>query len=835
MSDKNKPQPDEKDIFWGKTATRKAVTLKRMTFAAFARLMQTANDRMVHTVDQYHALSKPDKGAAKDNRYWTPCSFSKPERALANANKIQLIALDIDGGTFAKTINPDHMHYLTDFDGLPFSWILHSTTGHTIENPRYRLIVDADGYLDPIHYSSTVLTLSKLVGLDSALVTTESKVVCQAMYIPKLPVDAEYIFASNTMGREFTFADIDQTIPTVTATNRHSVDTLDDDPLEMACLQEQDDDKILSALSAIDPNCTRPEWLTICQALRHNYSADPERGFEIFHEWSREASAEKYHGEADCRKQWHNEKPNPKGKNAVKIGSLFHMAKEAGWSLRAVVKSSPTMEHLPDLHGKSVTDIFDTLCPELSEKQMPLYEREVANKAIFAHAKTLGCDIPLATIRKATRYKPKKEHYGWLKDWVFIEASKPYYLHKRMNRPPLPRQGFNDVHNHKCPADSEGRKLTAHDAHRIHLPEQYAVKTAYIPGKPFGIIQTDGARIYNTYRHTRLESSQDNMDDATRLLHQLINNTTDDAQERQLVWDFISHLIQQPQKRINWALLIQGTPGTGKQMLWKLLRLLNGIDNSHMIDGMTLLDNWSDYYGKKTFLFVDEVYAAGNDRFKINNILKPLIGNDYVLNKTKFESPEMVPNPTSIIMTTNHRDALPLEQDDRRVAMVFSHLTPDELKSPTMIAFFTEFTNRLDELAPTYLHILKNRKISSDFKPFGHAPVTVSKLKMAVMAKPMSTGAVEEAIEVGSAGITVDALSFKSLTDLLESSHPGQFNRNALRKALIELQYEQYMVNGKPYRYDHGGVKHPVWIRHAFRKDPYRVLKASFEIDDFDF
>lgn len=80
--------------------------------------------------------------------------------------------------------------------------------------------------------------------------------------------------------------------------------------------------KIRSALDAIDPGVSYEPWLQIGMALHAELG---EEGFAIWDTWS--ARSDKYPGSEGLRGHWRSFKPG-----AVKIGTLFHLAKGAGWT-----------------------------------------------------------------------------------------------------------------------------------------------------------------------------------------------------------------------------------------------------------------------------------------------------------------------------------------------------------------------------------------------------------------------------------------------------------------------------------------------------------------------
>lgn len=82
-------------------------------------------------------------------------------------------------------------------------------------------------------------------------------------------------------------------------------------------------DKLWSALSAINPDIEYPDWLSVLMAL---HSLSHPDGYLFAVEWSKTGS--KFQGEAEIEEKWAGFTAG----NGITIATLYHMAKERGWS-----------------------------------------------------------------------------------------------------------------------------------------------------------------------------------------------------------------------------------------------------------------------------------------------------------------------------------------------------------------------------------------------------------------------------------------------------------------------------------------------------------------------
>jgi hypothetical protein len=154
-------------------------------------------------------------------------------------------------------------------------------------------------------------------------------------------------------------------------------------------------DEIHSALEHISADCTRDDWVTIGMALHWAGSQTDQldQGLHIWNEWSKQSET-KYPGEREILGQWDSFKAHKA--TAVKLGSLFHIARKAGWTRPAVDVSemfkaiNATNPPMPPI------DLLEGLKPPPPEMRMDLWPSILATRANEV-AESVGCDplIPL--------------------------------------------------------------------------------------------------------------------------------------------------------------------------------------------------------------------------------------------------------------------------------------------------------------------------------------------------------------------------------------------------------------------------------------------------------
>ena len=151
-----------------------------------------------------------------------------------------------------------------------------------------------------------------------------------------------------------------------------------------------DQRRILSALEAIDPAILDYQgWLNIGMALK---SWDEEKGLDVWHEWSAKDPQRYEPGTLDGK--WRSFGGSREDK--ITLGTLFHMAEEAGWSRYAFLfpeEPPPALEErIEDLEfpreclPPEVVDYADEIATEFG------YETGSVAASMIAIASVLACD-----------------------------------------------------------------------------------------------------------------------------------------------------------------------------------------------------------------------------------------------------------------------------------------------------------------------------------------------------------------------------------------------------------------------------------------------------------
>ncbi len=152
-------------------------------------------------------------------------------------------------------------------------------------------------------------------------------------------------------------------------------------------------EEIRQALDAVPADCSRDEWVSIGMALHWAGTQTDQLGqaLQLWNEWSATAQF-KYPGEREILTQWVSFRPDKA--TAVKLGTLFHIAKQHGWQ-RPLPDASELFSKI-DMPVMEPLDVVDGLRPKPPEMMLDLWPAVLRQRSLEI-SESVGCDplVPL--------------------------------------------------------------------------------------------------------------------------------------------------------------------------------------------------------------------------------------------------------------------------------------------------------------------------------------------------------------------------------------------------------------------------------------------------------
>lgn len=752
--------------FTGKSVTSHTLTKSpASTFRDFIQQFINLPVPLSVTYAEYHAMSKKERANAKLVGYVVPCTFASSPwegRKIEHARPCNLVILDIDDANDARRFVQEPSLLIEALG--KFNFAAYQTISSTSEFPRIRVIVEADSI--PVErYPDAALTVGQLLGLPK--VTRESAIVCQPMFRPTVFADQDpelehpvlvMHFGGKTLKADDISTDVDS-LPGIVSGSKPSrgpssgsVDdflTFFQFPVEGVDLAQ-----IEEALTFIDADCSRPLWLEIAAALKHQFSAaHDDEAYTLFDTWS--ATGSKYEDDKDTGTVWKSFQEQAKGRKPVTIRSLLKRAVEGGWNSDKVKESSfRTVSNWITFECKSAVQLMNegvrriAAAPLLSHIEEGALLQTLVTKSRQDYQQPLPLmDVKreLKSLRESLIAKRSESaeviHPPWSLGFVYIAATDTFLRHR--TRQEYKKVAFDSVFARKLlPTAAElqaiGRDVNEQTLNTPkvfpslyllnHLKCQTVDDVTYNPSAPEDIITREEGKLFvNLYRRSFREADKSLANYAEDVLcEQLCNIITEPAYRTHLL-DWIAYHAQFPGSKVRHALLVQGVEGCGKTLLFGVIRAILGLDNTRLINSDTIKKGWNDWAFGSQVVCIEELRVAGQNRHELMNTLKEPITNDYLPVNERNKNTRNIQNRTNYMAFTNHHDAIVVGEDSRRWWVVKSKLQHKEQiraivdRDPE---YFSRFAESLTTHAGGYRHMFENRTISSTFRPSGPAPIT---------------------------------------------------------------------------------------------------------------
>lgn len=867
--------------YWGSNGV-KAPIHQLKNASSFAELALNYFDNGVvlpYTRAEYHALPKDQQKEVKLIAYVTSCSFKQgsTRRSDSNADKIQLVILDIDNPFEARDII-DSKEVIRDQMG-DLNFLIHTTISHTEESPRLRVVVSvAESELNTrralSRHVANLLGITRhthdnegnlidlTLGYDSCSVVTS-----QAFFRPVVFKDDDEgaVIVSRTSGVDLTVADLpadvfEEIVPEYSylGGNTDWEDSIEDLPIPNFKLEWLE-----QALDKLDPDAPDKSgnsyipWLFVICGCRHQFriEEEAERAFEIFNEWS--ARGAKYSGREATYRKWRSINPQPRGRRPITIRTPLKRAIKAGWDYS-------------DMAGEIQLD-FEEWLDQTNDKIVLAKEglariaatpfkdeNEIIQNDMLARLqkkmKSMGLSGMTASELKkqlkrekniAAPKELKDDRPTWLQPWCYIAPDNLFFnTHNKLSLSPV---SFDNTYNRemmKMVPDGQpnptGRPLVNAKDFALNVKEVSILDGVMYDPSFAGdttFMRFEGRNYVNTYRPpTVVGDPTKSVEAGTKFYNHLLWMVREPWIVEHLI-QIMAYSVQFPQNKIRHMALIQSVAGIGKTLMAEILTNAYGNHNTAVISGKKINGKFNGFFSSVHLAILEEIRVSGLSRFEVMDALKEVITNEIVTVEEKYKNPTKIINKIFMLGFTNHRDAIALEPHDRRFFCIESHLTEAEVMARSEAGYFDEIAllrepataeNNFEGLAEGFVHFL-NHVDCSNFDPNMRAPHTEYRQELIESSEnPLKTEIVEIIEDPKHSLVDSDIIALGALRSLCSQNTHAK----TIGVYLHELGY-------RPYRqYDTklfsvNGLRTTVWTNpNTFMEefgDPVEILRERAE------
>ncbi len=424
------------------------------------------------------------------------------------------------------------------------------------------------------------------------------------------------------------------------------------------------EEKIRKLLSYIDPDVLDYDgWCSVGMAI--NTQMPDAKGLEIWNEWSQQGRRYRVN---ECRARWNGFSPS----GTVRIGTLFHLAKEGGYRTDEKDEIARVVEHYNKTYAVVV----------------------IGSKLKILREKDKDTQDQLESWQLHYDLMSREDFRNWTEtDTLLVEKSDGKMV---------------KVKKADIWLASENRR-------------EYPNGVGFFPDN----IVPSGT--FNTWRGWTVKPKENKELLNLFLWHLLWIVCAGDKEINEYVLDWLADMLQDPGKPKGTAIVMRGTEGVGKGTLYQWLAPMFGPHATHLIDDHHLTGNFNNLLADTMLLFADEITWGGN--VKSAGKLKGLVTEKSIVIERKGIDSIKNKNYIRMIISSNSDWVVPAGAGARRWLV----LDVDADKKGD-IEYFTKLYHAMDNGGVEALaHYLMNRKITQDLHTAPHTDALVDQQVMSIM------------------------------------------------------------------------------------------------------
>jgi hypothetical protein len=381
-----------------------------------------------------------------------------------------------------------------------------------------------------------------------------------------------------------------------------------------------------------------------------------------------------------------------------------------------------------------------------------------------------GAEV-IAEIEKKQLDRTTKE--GWYERFAYIQDDDSYF--DLQDRREISRGTFNALFRHVSCLSIHPSKTQRRIEASVCFDENRQAKGAlalagitYAAGETV-LVSREGQVYGNRWIDQRPPVSDG--DASVWLEH--VERMIPEPFEREHVLNVMAYKLQNPNRKINHAVLHIGHPGSGKDTLWQpLLWGIGGesLGNVSIVRNEEITSQWGYALESEVMVFEELRQSEAKDRRALENHLKPIIAAppEFLQVNRKGLHPYHALNRIFVLAFSNERVPLSLPSDDRRWFVTFSD-APKMTEAEGM-AIWSWYKAGGLAAAAGWLY----RRDVSRFNPGASPPLTEAKIIMVEQGRSTAESYLVEMMQarLGEFSAGVVASPFYALCDRLSGGAP---------------------------------------------------------------
>lgn len=600
-------------------------------------------------------------------------------------------------------------------------------------------------------------------------------------------------------------------------------------------------------------------WITLIAALQIS-CRDQDEAYAIAREWSEQASN---FDETEFDLKWEKGFDHKSG-SLVTIASIIKVVKDIEYEEAAAAavdfkEGFMSCENMVDWYSWADSfrkaQIFGALRKAVVKVAAEKY-RIFENLRMTAGEKKeyLGFDY-------GSREMPE-----WLKDFAFSKSNDAF-IHKPTGDL-ITKGAFDTAFAQKCSFDDESFKPSVYASTVNKVPMvwdamYYPEMHGDMPGSkwkqadgllgPEYFYDRQGRMWLNTFDPESIPEPADTLSKLDKKAIEIIKDffvvLFPDTKERTYVMDWMAYVICNPTSRMNYSLLIRGAHGSGKTTLGVLMSKMLGRVNIGYVSNTVMNGRFTDWAEGHILKVIEEIYDKG-DRYSAIERQKEFISNDEFMVEPKGRKAKEVINTSSKMMFTNHFNALPLDENQRRYLVVSTqaenHLDMERVYGSVKERekFFKDVYRAIENHSRAIKLWFTQWEFSPSFNHRGHAPQDTEAFSIMVDASDDGVDGliVQMLRDLNAPGVNRDVIFVPALRDaFIDLAGDVEMPKtNRLKNILMELGFKPGGVicyggiTGRTYirkrvrgAFDEKGKLNSKWVQQTLKKHDSDVEKLN--------
>lgn len=519
------------------------------------------------------------------------------------------------------------------------------------------------------------------------------------------------------------------------------------------------------------------DWIDVGMRL-HDETRGGNSGFDMWDQWSRGGS--KYKGPEDLMPHWLSFGQNTMGPVKTLAPIIREIPADPSEFDEIILQPDAPPEPEP---------------PEVTEKK-----KQTRKEAI---AKLEGSLIYVAAVEK--------------------------FFDLRRHEIIMTESGMQNMFQPWMPSDGRGGKLDPVKLLKLSQTKRIAQRFGFHPGEPV-LFTEDGELTANAYQNKfpDPELLPDISEEDRDRIHWMFDRIADPVYRKWLM-QFFAHVVQRPGVRIFSAPLIWSkTTGNGKSMLLEVVpKLLVGKRYSKSATATLLGHAHNDYMQNTWHLCLPEFKAATmTERGSVVEMLKDWITADSITVHPKGLKAYTMVARFFITATSNHPDAIRIENDERRWAI--HQLLAAQMTRAERDYIFEQFLS-----TPRAAGVLRRFFLEfplDGFDPQAPAPMTADRQEMIENSLGPEADAIQTAIEERTAPFDKDIVLTREATEYVQKTV-----RNTNARRVGRLLVDQFGGEAKQWRAGKAIYRGVIIANHAkWGMANGQMISAHLTGDDVD-